>query len=823
MTTMHIKFVATLLLLALPGAAFAQALPANLAAPASATPVPPPPLPGAIPNVIPSENKLEIRNSSSASTGGSLSVGNAGSQTASSNCIDQTGLRQPLPPAKLGTYQASEGSMPPAQLGKKVIANRNEFQELVYITLNQDLPLYGYNFFQCVPSTFTAVDQVPILSNYVIGPGDQIFLRGWGQIDVDYNAYVDRGGNFYLPKVGTIYVAGLKFGELTGYLKSVLSKTYRNFELNVSLGALRSIPIYVVGQATRPGNYTVSALTTLVNAIFVAGGPSRQGSMRGVQLRRNGRVIGEFDLYNLLLRGDTSRDLGLQAGDVIYFPTIGPLVAIGGSVNTAAIFELKATKRQGTPAIAPLPQDALLEVGQAMSVQQSQGRTTLKDLLGFAGGLSTTASNQQVTLERIEGRSVRRVDEFDFDSTTLNRAVQDGDVVIVAPISLKFDNAVTLRGNVARPARYPWRPGMRVSDLISSPDDLIPKTFYAGRNLLGLEEAPNQQIKPEGNEINWDYAAIERIEKPDLTTRLLTFNLGLAVRQRDPVQNLLLQPGDVVSVYSKSEVRVPQNKQRRYVRLEGEFNYPGVYQALPNETLRQLVARVGGLTPNAYLYGASFYRESVRATQQRGLDEAAAKLEAQITTTAGEGPRRTEDADKFNARINSQRQLVGQLRTTKAAGRLVFNSPQLIKRGEDLPDLPLEDGDGLVIPFQVNVVTVAGQVYNQNAFIHQSGESVGYYLNRAGGITKSADYDSAYIIKADGSVLSRRQTNIPGGFLGIGAANTFESIRLMPGDAVVVPEQLTTYDGVAELKDISQIIFSFAVAAGSLATIFNRR
>ncbi|WP_287127957.1 SLBB domain-containing protein [Candidatus Cyanaurora vandensis] len=833
---MHLKYsplALGVLLFAAPVSVLAQALPANLFPPgylppgATPTPVPSLAVPG-VPNAQPTrvptteepENpQLEIRNNSNGkSTKPAGSVAGAAPGSTPNNCQDQGTYRPPLSPQELAG-QTPVDSLPPAKLGQPLF-ERNEFQELVYISLNRDLLLYGYNLFQCVPSTFTAADQVPALNNYVVGPGDEILVRGWGQIDVDYSAAVDRTGNFFMPKVGNIYVAGLKYRDLQGYFKTVLGRTYRNFELSVNLGNLRAVPIFVVGQAVRPGNYTVSSLTTLVNAIFTAGGPTRKGSMRNIQLRRGGRTVATFDLYDLLLRGDTSRDVPLQPGDVLNFPTIGPLAAIGGSVNNPAIFELKATKVASAQPIT-IPQDSLDSLtARVQQAQPSRGRMTVRELLTLAGGLSTTATGQHVVLERIEGRAVRRVDEFDLDESTLNRVVQDGDIVQIAPISLKFDNAVTLRGNVARPARYPWRPGLRVSDLVPNPEDLIPKSYYANQNVLGLAEAPNQTLKPEATEINWDYAAVERFQKPDLTTKLLTFNLGLAVRQRDPVHNLPLQPGDIITVFSKGEVRVPQNKQRRYVRLEGEFNYPGVYQALPNETLQQLVARVGGITNNAYLFGASLIRDSVRQTQQRNLDEALARLENQVSVSATQGTRRNEDANAYRARVSTQQGLVTQLRTVKASGRLVLDLQATRNRLEDIPDIPVEDSDIFTLPYAVGVVNVFGQVYNQNAFIFQPGESVGFYLSKAGGVTKTADSDSMYILRADGSVLSRRQAGNSGGFLGIGSGNSFESVRLMPGDAIVVPEQLDRYDSVAELKDISQIVFQFAVAAGTAITLF---
>ena len=216
----------------------------------------------------------------------------------------------------------------------------NDFQDLIRASTGQQLPLYGYDLFRA-PTTFAPVDNVPVTPEYLIGPGDELLIRAWGQIDIDYRAVVDRNGVISIPRVGTVPVAGLKYAELTDAVKKAVSKNFRNFQLLVTMGQLRSIQIFVVGQARRPGAYTVSSLSTLVNAVFAAGGPTTRGSMRSIQLKRGSQVVTELDLYDLLLRGDKSKDAPLLPGDVIYFPPSGPLAAVSGNVKNPAIYELK--------------------------------------------------------------------------------------------------------------------------------------------------------------------------------------------------------------------------------------------------------------------------------------------------------------------------------------------------------------------------------------------------------------------------------------------------------------------------------------------------
>ncbi|MHB1590785.1 MAG: SLBB domain-containing protein [Sulfuricella sp.] len=668
------------------------------------------------------------------------------------------------------------------------LSAHNEFQDFVAVTVGKTLPMFGYDLFQGAPSTFAPVDRIPVTADYVVGPGDEILIRGWGQVDIDFHAVVDRNGMIFIPRVGEVNVAGIKYQDLPGYLKTAVGRVFRNFDLNVSLGQLRSIQVLVVGQARRPGTYTVSSLSTLVSALFASGGPSGKGTMRRIELKRDGKVVTEFDLYDLLAKGDKSKDVRLLPGDVIYIPPIGKLAAVAGSVNVPAIYELK-------------------------------DKTTLGDLIGLAGGLTTTAAGQNATVERIEGRKHRIVAEFPLDAAGMKRLLQDGDLVTVFAISPRFDNAVTLRGNVAAPLRYPYREGMRVKDLIPGKDALITPDYWLRKNLIvrsgtSGEGQLRNEFKRSIAEVNWDYAVVERLNKKDLTTTLIPFNLGKAVLENDPKNNILLQPGDVVTIFSKADIHVPEAKQTKYVRLEGELQNAGVYSAEPGETLRQLVARVGGLTPNAYLYGAEFTRESTRITQQKKMDEALDRMERDMersTGTKAQNVLSPEEAAGLKAQAESQRLLLARLRKVKATGRIVLEIPPEADQLKALPDLVLEDGDRLYIPAASSTVTVLGSVYNENSFIYKSGKRLSDYLAQAGGATSDGDKSSIYVMRADGSVMSKRQF---GGWL-----SSFEGQRLMPGDTVVVPEETDKVTWMKEIKDWTQILYQFGLGAAALKVL----
>jgi protein involved in polysaccharide export with SLBB domain len=701
-----------------------------------------------------------------------------------------------------------------------------EFQEFVASSVGRGLPLYGHSLFDRVPTTFAPVDRIPVTDDYRIGPGDEILIRVWGQIDLNGKLVVDRGGEIFLPKVGTLSVAGLKYQQLPEYFRTAIGRVFRNFDLTVSLGQLRSIQVFVVGQARRPGSYTVSSLCTLVNALFASGGPSTSGSTRHIQLKRTSGVITEFDFYDLLIKGDKSKDARLLPGDVIYIAPVGPQIAVAGSVNVPAIYELR-------------------------------GGTSLRDAIEMAGGLATTADGQKAVIERIENHNTRRVEEFPLDGQGLERALHDGDVVRIFSLSPHFENAVTLRGNVAHPGRTEWHSGMRLKDVIPNQEALVTRDYWRATNAEAdpgeddpqfnhdYESANNPVAKPDNRgdaqfekqpasakaataattaklrnqitrnapEINWDYAVIQRLNPLDLTTRLVPFDLGKLLLEKDEQNNLALEAGDVVTIFSQNDLAVPLARKSKFVRLEGEFRSAGVYRAEVGETLRHLVERVGGFTPNAYLYGAEFTRESVRAEQQKGLNELIEKLEEDISRNAvapaGVNP---EDAADQRARLEAQRQLVEKLRQVRAQGRVVLDLTPASAAVGDLPEIALEDSDRLLVPFRPATIEMLGAVYNKNSFLYRRGQRVDDYLKRAGGPTRDADTGRMFVIRADGSILSKRSVK------GLWSGG-FAALRLTPGDAIVVPERLSRGSFLRGLRDWSQVFSQFALGAAAIRVI----
>lgn len=807
-----------------------------------------------------------------------------------------------------------------------------EFQKYVAGTVGEVLPIFGASLFRDVPSTFAPVEQVPVTPDYVIGPGDELRIRVWGQVNFNANVRVDRSGAVYIPQVGSVHVSGMPFSALQEHLRSEIGRVYRNFDLTVDAGQLRSIQVFIVGQARRPGSYTVSSLSTLVNALFASGGPSTQGSLRHILLKRQGATVTDFDLYDLLVNGDKSKDAQLLSGDVIFIPPVGPQTALTGSIRHSGIFELK------------------------------DAATTIQQLLSYAGGASAVASDSRISIERIQDHHAREAMEVAFDTTGLATPLHDGDLLRVLSIVPRYQKTVTLRGNTANPGNFAWHEGMKLSDLIPDRDSLLTRDYWWRRTQLGLptpefqpyvtgpvqyqpsnpvdlqsrqtyqqwqlqnsmQRLPNGQYVPvvpdqqpgqqnpadqknnvvneypysqgsvylqgnppvllpqtssntnadgtngngatsqnqqgtqQGNqqsnqltasqesttgglgvkqnrlvtqntaaatqkndvklsapEIDWHYAVIERMDPSTLKTSLIPFHLGKLVMDHDPSQDLSLQPGDVVTVFSQADIRVPVAQQTKFVRLEGEFSSSGIYSVQPGETLRELIVRAGGLTPSAYLYGSEFTRESTRVLQQQRIDEYVQSLELEIQRGAlaqANTSVTVQDAASTAAATNSANELLKRLHQLRATGRIVLQISPSSSTLADLPDLPLEDGDVFSVPPKPATVNVVGSVYDQNSFLFAGGQRVGDYLKLAGGPNRDADKKHMFIVRADGSVVSR---TINSGVWG----NTFDAAHMNPGDTIVVPEKTLRPTLLRGFLDWSQLFSQLALGVAAVSVI----
>ena len=760
----------------------------------------------------------------------------------------------------------------PSQIGQRnpLLRPETEFQQMVADSVGRVLPLFGQSLFAQPPSTFAPIDRLQVPDDYIIGPGDELQIRIWGQVEADLRTVVDRAGRIYVPQVGEISVAGIHFGELEQHLKGEISKVFKNFNITAAVGRLRSIQVIVVGDARYPGTYTVSSLSTLVNAIFASGGPAPHGSLRHIQVRRDGVVISDFDFYDLLLKGDKSRDVRLQPGDVLFIPHVGAQAAIAGSVNMPAIYEMK-------------------------------DNSTIEDLFQMAGDLTNVADSTRITIDRFADQS-RKTLEFPLDAQSRALPLKDGDIVRVLSIVPRFEDTVTLRGHVSNPGRYAWKPGMRVRDLIPNAEALLTRRYWRERaaivngrateypvaaepseanlsdrigrgsievpgmsstsnNTLGdgaarssnapgpasalagdsignttlknRESLERQQrsLVPEeyaagtginrnvaddvrryAPEINWDYAIIQRVNPVDLSSKLIWMSPRKAILEHDEASNLELQAGDIVTIFSQRDINVPQTSRAQYVIVEGEVMRPGVYKLENNETLRSVLQRAGGLSPNSYVYGTRLIRESARIKEQKSLDELARSMEVQIRQSAVSVAASTQSGE-LPQMMAAQEAILAQVHNARASGRVALPVRPADHFLTDFPDITMEDNDRLTIPSIPSTVSVMGSVYNAGSFIFQPRNTAGEYLGMAGKGKPQSDLHHAFVLRANGVVVAANNVN------GVFVGGRFDRLRLYPGDQIVVPYKLPTGSFVRALRDWSQIVSQLAVTGVVLSTV----
>lgn len=526
---------------------------------------------------------------------------------------------------------------------------------------------FGAELLQAATPMLTQESGNQIPQDYVIGIGDEVLVTLWGSVEADLKLTVDRSGRISLPRIGPVMVAGLRYGELGSAIDQRVSHVFKNYKLSASLGRLRSIRVYVTGATKRPGAYTVSSLSTLVNALMQAGGPSVAGSFRNIELRRSGKLVSNFDFYALLLKGDKTADKSLQSEDVIHIGSVGPQVALIGSVNTPAIFELRPNE-------------------------------TVDDLLAMAGGFTAVADRSRVTVERLDARN-----------------------------------------------------DLRISDLnLPASGTLQPRS------------------------------------------------------------------GDLYRAYSAVEMTLPQHKQNKRVRVEGEVLRPGEFIMPANSTLADAIRAAGGLTPGAYIFGTEFNRESVRLSQQDNYERALRDLETEFTrSTTTQRALSADEATAQATRSQGSTKLIERLRAVRPTGRIVL---QLTPNASTLPELALEDGDRLLIPPRPTTVGVFGSVFNGGSYLFATGGSVNEFLRLAGGPTRGADTNSIFVLRANGSVVSARQRS--SGWI-LAGGDKLEAIPAEPGDTIFVPEELNKTSFVQEAKEWTQILYQFGIGAAALKTIKN--
>jgi protein involved in polysaccharide export with SLBB domain len=473
---------------------------------------------------------------------------------------------------------------------------------------SDELKPYGYDLFAGSPTTFAPVTEIPVPARYTLGPGDVLNIQLWGKENQSLQLPVSRDGTISFPQSGPMSVAGLTFDQARQKIRKQVSEQYIGVEASVSLGELRSMRVFVLGEARNPGSYTVSSLATMTNTLYVAGGIKKSGSLRRVQHKRDGKVVGTLDLYQLLLHGDNSGDDRLQPGDVIFIPPVGKRVGIEGEVNRPALYELK-------------------------------GKTSIADLIALAGGLTSQAYPGRINIERTNKDFLRIIAEADFTRPEGRTApVQAGDLIHVPSIADVTGQYVEVKGAATHTGKFAWVPGMRVSSLIRNLDsDLLP---IADKNYAAIVRTDPTNDTISVLNLRLRKALANPGGPKDLTLsekdRLLFFSDGGKVdvasegtdqatvtpgRSDEPQENTL--PAYTRSVLfepvlQRLKAQASPGQPQQIISISGPVRYPGDYPMPATHRLADALFIAGGLKDSASLMRAEVARHT---TDESGVEK----------------------------------------------------------------------------------------------------------------------------------------------------------------------------------------------------------
>lgn len=719
---------------------------------------------------------------------------------------------------------------------------------------------FGYDLFQKGAGSMTPAMNVPVPAEYVVGPGDMLEVQTYGKEAERHSLEVGRDGKIDFPELGPIAVAGQRFEAVRTLIEQRVRDQLIGVEVSVTMGELRGIQVFVLGDAERPGSYTVSGLSTITNALIESGGIKPIGSLRDIQLKRNGVVARHLDLYDVLLNGDTSNDVRLLPGDVILVPPIGRTAGIEGEVRRPAIYEIT-------------------------------GGASVADLLHVAGGLMPEADPGLARVTRIDNNRQRTIVDLDL-SLPQDRGtkLETGDVLRIFPIRPMLENAVALDGHVFRPGPSQYRPGMRLTDLIGSASELRPNADLGyvlirrengpGRTVAVLSADLGAALNAPGTEADPLLQASDRIivfdreggrervvepilldlqrqGTPDLPiqvvsifgsvkapgryplepgmtiadlvraggglrdaayearaeltrlniaggdlrrTEVMDIDLAAALRG-DSTADIQLGPYDYLNIKL-----IPEWEKQGVVQVQGEVRFPGRYPIRRGEMLKSVIDRAGGLTSFAFPEGSVFLRENLKDREREQLQVLANRLQADLATLALQSSQ-GGDASQGAQALAIGQQLLAQLQTTEPVGRLVIDLPQLLaaQAGDGL-DVVLRDGDRLLVPKLSQEVTVLGEVQSANSHFYRDGVGRDEYISLSGGLTARADKGRIYVVRANGGVVANESS----GWFRRGSTD------IRPGDTVVVPLEADRIRPLTLWTAVTTIIYNLAVAVAAV-------
>ena len=719
---------------------------------------------------------------------------------------------------------------------------------------------YGYEIFSSGATALVPGTDIPVPPDYKLGPGDVLGLQLYGQQSQNYSLPVGRDGTVSFPQLGPIGVGGQDFSSVQNSLAQRVRQQMIGTQARITLTETRTLRVLVLGDAERPGSYVLGGLSSVTNALFASGGVKRIGSLRSIEVKRDGKTIRRLDLYDVLLAGDTSNDIKLQTGDVVFVPPIRTTVTIAGEVQRPAIYELTKEK-------------------------------TLAQLVDVAGGLSPQADASVVTVERVAQNGSMSAIALDLTHAAgQSFQIHSGDVVRVAIVRPVVANGISLSGYAYRPGMYAWREGLRISDIVQSRDDLKPRADL--HYVLVRREAPGTgQISA----FSADLAAaldqrgsaadialqprdritvFDMVSPRDLVVEPLLDEMRRQSRPEDPtgivyidgrinapggyplepgmrVSDLLRAGGGLedaayasgaeltsykvidgdrrradvrqidlaaarrgdadadvaLSAYDVLSIRAtPEWGRVEKIELVGEVRFPGIYQVRRGETLRSVMNRAGGLTSLAFAQGAVFTRDELKEHEREQLDRLADHLESDL---AGLSLQSSQTNPAAAQALSAGQGLLDQLRHAKPVGRLVIDLGALVSgEANSAHDVTLRNGDRLVIPRITQEVSVLGEVQNATSHLYRPGLTRNALVELSGGMTLRADRKRAYVVRADGSVVSSGRHWFAG-----------RDINVRPGDTVVVPLDAERIRPLTLWTAVTTIVYNLAIAATAIGRL----